>query len=222
MILLTAKNCSFFHSAALENVLQFPVRRCIILLFTVKSVNRAVKTMDTTEKTIEKKYVYRGKIINVRCDGALLPNGEPCKREIVEHHGGAAILCVTGGKIAFVKQYRYAYGKEVLEIPAGKLEAGEDPLNAAKRELKEETGVSAEKFEKIAEVYPSPGYTNEIIYIYRAYPVSAGAASPDPDEFLSVLWIGEEDAEKMLKSGEISDAKTIIALQRYFWEKASR
>lgn len=178
--------------------------------------------MDTTEKTIEKKYVYRGKIINVRCDGALLPNSEPCKREIVEHHGGAAILCVTGGKIAFVKQYRYAYGKEVLEIPAGKLEAGEDPLNAAKRELKEETGVSAEKFEKIAEVYPSPGYTNEIIYIYRAYPVSAGAASPDPDEFLSVLWIGEEDAEKMLKSGEISDAKTIIALQRYFWEKASR
>ena len=106
--------------------------------------------------------------------------------------------------------------------PAGKLEAGEDPLNAAKRELKEETGVSAEKFEKIAEVYPSPGYTNEIIYIYRAYPVSAGVASPDPDEFLSVLWIGEEDAEKMLKSGEISDAKTIIALQRYFWEKASR
>ena len=178
--------------------------------------------MDTTEKTIEKNYVYRGKIINVRCDSALLPSGEPCKREIVEHHGGAAILCEKGGKIAFVKQYRYAYGKEVLEIPAGKLEAGEDPLNAAKRELKEETGVSAEKFEKIAEVYPSPGYTNEIIHVYRAYPVSVGEASPDPDEFLSVLWIGEEQAGKMLKNGEISDAKTIIALQHYFLEKTDR
>lgn len=172
---------------------------------------------------LEKKgYTLKVKVLDWTAQNDAVANGEPCKREIVEHHGGAAILCVTGGKIAFVKQYRYAYGKEVLEIPAGKLEAGEDPLNAAKRELKEETGVSAEKFEKIAEVYPSPGYTNEIIYIYRAYPVSAGAASPDPDEFLSVLWIGEEDAEKMLKSGEISDAKTIIALQRYFWEKASR
>ncbi len=178
--------------------------------------------MDTTERTVEKNYVYRGKIINVRCDSALLPSGEPCKREIVEHRGGAAILCEKGGKIAFVKQYRYAYGKEVLEIPAGKLEAGEDPLNAAKRELKEETGVSAEKFEKIAEVYPSPGYTDEIIHVYRAYPVSVGKSSPDPDEFLSVLWIGEDQAGKMLKNGEISDAKTIIALQHYFLEKARR
>lgn len=135
------------------------------------------------KKTIEKKYVYRGKIINVRCDGALLPNGEPCKREIVEHHGGAAILCVTGGKIAFVKQYRYAYGKEVLEIPAGKLEAGEDPLNAAKRELKEETGVSAEKFEKSPKCTLARLYERNYLYLPRLFRFGGGLLRPIPTSF---------------------------------------
>ena len=172
--------------------------------------------MDTTEKTVAKNYVYRGAIINVRCDDALLPGGKPCKREIVEHRGGAAVLCVKNGKIAFVKQYRYAYGKEMTEIPVGKLEAGEEPLSAAKRELKEETGTEAEKFEKIAEVYPSPGYTNEIIYVYRAYPLSVGEASPDADEFLQAFWLDEAEVKQMIADGKISDAKTLIALQYYF------
>ena len=113
--------------------------------------------MDLTEKTVKKNYLFRGKILSVRCDDAMLPDGRACKREIVEHCGGAAVLCVYKGKVAMVKQYRYAYGEEVLEIPAGKLEQGEDPAAAAKRELKEETGACAEALERIAVVYPSPG-----------------------------------------------------------------
>ena len=138
----------------------------------------------------------------------------------MEHHGGAAVLCVQGGKIAFVRQYRYAYGESVLEIPAGKLEEGEDPLFAAKRELEEETGVTSTDFEKIATVYPSPGYTNEKIYVYRATDGKAGKQRLDDDEFLAVEWIEEKRAKQMLFAGEFSDSKTLIALQDYFLKKA--
>lgn len=172
--------------------------------------------MDATEKTLKKNYVYRGKILSVRCDDALLPDGRPCKREIVEHGGGAAALCAYKGKIAFVKQYRYAYGEEVLEIPAGKLEANEDPASAAKRELREETGVRAQTLEQIAVAYPSPGYTNEKIYIYRALGVTLADSRPDDDEFLSVQWIDEARVRQMLFAGEFNDSKTLIALQYYF------
>lgn len=115
-----------------------------------------------------------------------------------------------------MKQYRYAYGEEVLEIPAGKLEQGEDPAAAAKRELKEETGACAEALERIAVVYPSPGYTNEKIYVYRAAGVTLDSSRPDDDEFLSVQWIDVERVKRMLLSGEFTDAKTLIALQYYF------
>lgn len=172
--------------------------------------------MDLTEKTVKKNYLFRGKILSVRCDDAMLPDGRACKREIVEHCGGAAVLCVYKGKVAMVKQYRYAYGEEVLEIPAGKLEQGEDPAAAAKRELKEETGACAEALERIAVVYPSPGYTNEKIHVYRAAGVTLDSSRPDDDEFLSVQWIDVERVKRMLLSGEFTDAKTLIALQYYF------
>ena len=94
--------------------------------------------MDMTEKTLKKNYVYQGKILNLRVDDALLEDGTNCKREIVEHSGGACVLYVEKGNVLFVKQYRYAYGETVCEIPAGKLNAGEDPKNAAARELEED------------------------------------------------------------------------------------
>ena len=101
--------------------------------------------MDLTEKTVQKHYVYEGKIISVRCDEALRPDGKPCKRELIEHPGGACVLYVEDGRMLLVKQFRYAYGEVLYEIPAGKLEAGEDPALAAARELSEEAGVEAEK-----------------------------------------------------------------------------
>lgn len=172
--------------------------------------------MDLTEKTVQKHYVYEGKIISVRCDEALRPDGKPCKRELIEHPGGACVLYVENGRMLLVKQFRYAYGEVLYEIPAGKLEAGEDPALAAARELSEEAGVEAEKLELLFVMYPTPGYTNEKIYIYRASGGRRTDAHPDEGEFVQAEFVPLEAVKKMLEEGTINDAKTIVAAQAYF------
>lgn len=172
--------------------------------------------MDMTEKTVHRNYIYRGKILTLRCDDALRPDGRPCKREIVEHPGGACVLYAENGKLLFVRQYRYAYGEVVTEIPAGKLNPGEDPAEAAARELEEEAGISAEGLKLLFTMYPTPGYTNEKIYIYRAEGGRRTKAHPDDGEFVSAEWIAEEKVREMLEKGELKDAKTIAAVQAYF------
>lgn len=172
--------------------------------------------MDYVEKTVEKHYVYEGKIIKVRRDDAILPNGEPCIRELVEHSGGASVLYIEDGKVLLVRQFRYAYGESVYEIPAGKLEYGEDPKAAAARELEEEAGVKAGRLELLFTLYPTPGYTNEKIYIYRAYEGEKVQAHLDEGEFLDTAYIPLERAKEMLANGELKDGKTIVALQAYF------
>ena len=174
--------------------------------------------MQLEEKTVRKNYIYRGKIINVRCDDAELPNGRPCRREIVEHPGGACVLCVKDGKVALVKQLRYAYGEAIYEIPAGKLNEGEDPMLAAERELGEETGMIADELVLRFVLYPTPGYTNEKIFIYEALGVREGKQHLDEGEFLNVEFVPIEDALEMVENGAICDAKTIVALQRYALE----
>lgn len=171
--------------------------------------------MDLTEKTVRKNYIYQGKIINLRCDDAMLSDGSPCKREMVEHPGGACVLCVMEGEVVLVKQFRYAYGEELLEIPAGKLNAGEDPKIAAKRELEEETGLIAEDLRLLFVLYPTPGYTNEKIYIYEAQQVKQGMQRLDEGEFLNIVRLPVGEAIEMVKRGEICDAKTIVALLAY-------
>lgn len=174
--------------------------------------------MQLEEKTVRKNYIYRGKIINVRCDDAELPNGRPCRREIVEHPGGACVLCVKDGKVALVKQFRYAYGEAIYEIPAGKLNEGEDPMLAAERELGEETGMIADELVLRFVLYPTPGYTNEKIFIYEALGVREGKQHLDEGEFLNVEFVPIEVALEMVENGVICDAKTIVALQRYALE----
>lgn len=174
--------------------------------------------MQLEEKTVRKNYIYRGKIINVRCDDAELPNGRPCRREIVEHPGGACVLCVKDGKVALVKQFRYAYGEAIYEIPAGKLNEGEDPMLAAERELGEETGMIADDLVLRFVLYPTPGYTNEKIFIYEALGVREGKQHLDEGEFLNVEFVPIEVALEMVENGVICDAKTIVALQRYALE----
>ena len=175
--------------------------------------------MEYVEKTIKKNYIYEGKILKLRRDDAELPNGKSCIREIIEHSGGACVLYVEDGKVLFVRQYRYAYSESVYEIPAGKLEKGEDPMLAAARELEEEAGVKAGRLELLFVNYPTPGYTNEKIYIYRAYDGQKVAAHLDEGEVLDVEYIPLEQVKHMLKSGEIRDGKTIIALQAYLLEE---
>ena len=174
--------------------------------------------MDMTEKTVHRNYIYRGKILTLRCDDALRPDGRPCKREIVEHPGGACVLYAENGKLLFVRQYRYAYGEVVTEIPAGKLNEGEDPMLAAERELGEETGMIADELVLRFVLYPTPGYTNEKIFIYEALGVREGKQHLDEGEFLNVEFVPIEDALEMVENGAICDAKTIVALQRYALE----
>jgi len=172
--------------------------------------------MDLIETTIRKATMYRGKILNVRCDDVRLPNGRTSVREVVDHHGGVCILPVTeDGTILFVRQYRYAYQEPVLELPAGKLEAGEDPFSAGKRELREETGMTAARYYDLGEDYPSPGYTNEIIHLYAADGLQNVGQQLDEDEFLNVESYTLEEALEMVYRGELKDSKTQIALMKY-------
>ena len=170
--------------------------------------------MNLEEKQLSKEYVYRGKIINVRKDKVLLPNGNTSTREVIEHPGGVCVAALTdNNEVLFVKQFRYPYMKVIPEIPAGKRDKnGEDPLECGIRELKEETGASAEKFIPLGKLYPSPGYCGEIIWMYAATGLTYGEQQPDDDEFLTVEKIPLDTAVEMILSGEITDAKTQTAV----------
>lgn len=175
--------------------------------------------MRLEEKTVKKNYIYQGKILTLRKDDVTLPDGSPAIREIIEHSGGACVVYAEQRKVLFVKQYRYAYGECVLEIPAGKLNVGEDPKLAGIRELEEEAGICVNDAKLLFVAYPSPGYTNEKIYVYQAQDGVKTATHLDDGEFLDVVWIDEDRVWQMLKTGEIKDAKTIIGLQAYFLDK---
>lgn len=169
--------------------------------------------MKLTEKTIDKKYIYEGKIINVRVDNAQLENGKITKRELVEHPGGVSIAALTSeNEMLFVRQFRYPYGSVILEAPAGKLEKGEDPFAAGIRELKEETGVVGTNYQSLGNLYPTPGYCNEIIYLYACRISEYGEKQLDEGEFLEVERIPLEKAVKMVMNNEISDAKTQVLI----------
>ena len=168
--------------------------------------------MNLTEKTVKQNVVFEGKIIRVRCDDAELPDGKPCKREVVDHAGGASVLYVREGKVLLVRQFRYPYMEETLEIPAGKLNPGEDPAQTAARELAEETGWQPVSVEHMFTIYPTPGYSAEKIYIYRAHGVREGQVHPDEDEFVTAAFYPIDEVLSMIEKGEIKDAKTIIAV----------
>ena len=167
------------------------------------------------ETATKKEYVYRGKIINVRRDEVAFPNGKESTREIVEHRGAVAVAAVDEeGCIYLVRQFRYAFGEELLEIPAGKLEEGEETahLEAAIRELREETGLTAQQVDYLGVIYPSVGMLTERIHIYLARGLTQGEMDLDEDEFLNVERIPVRELEAMVRRGEIRDAKTISTL----------
>ena len=170
--------------------------------------------MNLEEKTIEKNTLFEGRIINLRKDTALLPNGATATREVVEHPGGVCVAAVDeNDNVLMVKQFRYPYMEIILEVPAGKRDRnGEDPLTCGKRELKEETGAQAKHYVSLGELYPSPGYCDEIIHLFAAKDLSYGECCPDEDEFLAVEKIPLKDAVQMVLSGEIKDAKTQVCI----------
>ncbi len=170
--------------------------------------------MNLQEKQLSSNYLFKGRIINLRQDTALLPNGNTATREVIEHPGGVCVAALTDNdELLFVRQWRYPYGEETLEIPAGKRDRqDEDPLECGKRELQEETGAIADNYIDLHPLYPTPGYINEVIYCYLATGLTFGETNPDEDEFLDVLRIPLEKAVEMVLSGEIKDAKTQIAV----------
>ncbi|MBR2503601.1 MAG: NUDIX hydrolase [Oscillospiraceae bacterium] len=165
------------------------------------------------ETIIGEEEIFSGRVFRVGIRDVVLENGEKTKREVVYHNGGAAILPVDGdGNVYMVRQYRCAFDSEVLEIPAGKLEKGEDPFFAAIRELEEETGFKSDSVIKLGEYWPTVGYCTEKVYLYLAKMLTKGETHFDSDEFISLVKMPFEQAYSMCMSGEIADGKTQLAI----------
>lgn len=168
------------------------------------------------EKTISTEEIFKGKIISLQVEDVELPNGKTSKREIVKHPGAVAVIAVTDeGKIVLVEQYRKAMERTLVEIPAGKLEKGEDPAECARRELEEETGYECKEMEWLVSFYTSPGFADEIVHLYVAKGLSQkeDAAGLDEDEFVNVEEVTLEEAIAYVKEKKIYDAKTAYAIQ---------
>lgn len=169
--------------------------------------------MKLEEKTVNRKTYYQGKILNLRIDDVELPNGKFTKREIVEHKGGVGIIPIDGSDVILVNQFRYAFKKELIEIPAGKREVNEDHRITAERELYEEIGATADEIIYLGEFYPTVGYCEEIIYLYVAKGLHfTGEQHLDDNEFLNITRVNYKDALKMVMNNEIKDGKTVIGL----------
>ncbi len=166
------------------------------------------------EKTLNSQIVYDGKIITVRRDEVELANGRKSFREVVEHSGGVVIVALKGDSILFVKQFRYPIKEVIPELPAGKLEKGEDPDNACERELEEETGYRAKHWTSLGYIYTSIGFCDEKLYLYLAQELEFVGEHPDEGEILENYEYKIKDVEEMIQNGKINDAKTICAIHR--------
>ncbi len=169
--------------------------------------------MNLSEKTLSSKSVFDGRILHITLDEVELADGKMSKREVVNHPGGVAVAALDmDNNVFFVRQFRYPYKEIVLELPAGKLEKGSTPLENGKRELLEETGAEGYSYISLGQVYPSPGYTSEIIHLYACRVQREGENRPDEGEFLNVEKIPLEKAVEMVLNNMIPDAKTQIAV----------
>lgn len=172
------------------------------------------------EKEIKKEIIFDGKIMTVTKEEVELEDGQHAYREVVYHHGGVCILAIKNHQIILVKQFRYPNRLQTIEVPAGKLEAGEDPRDCAFRELEEETNNRAKDMQFVMKVLPSPGYTSEWLYLYEAIDFEEvdDALDGDADEFIDIIKLDIKEAYQKVLTGEIVDAKTVIAIM-YAYQK---
>jgi ADP-ribose pyrophosphatase len=168
------------------------------------------------EVTLNSESIFKGKIISLQVDQVALPNGKTATREIIRHPGAVAVLALLNDTMIVVEQYRKPLERSQVEIPAGKLESGENPLDAARRELEEETGYRSDSVRLISSFATSPGFADEIVHLYLAENLIKGEARPDEDEFLDCEAVTLEQAKQYVKEERICDAKTIMAV--YAWE----
>ncbi len=169
--------------------------------------------MHLEEKQLSSELKYDGRIVKLYADTALLENGDTTLREVIRHPGGVCVVALTEeNDVLFVRQFRYPHGKVLLEIPAGKLEYGEEHRDCGLRELKEETGCTCDSFEYLGNLLPTPAYDTEVIYMYLARGLHSGEQHLDSNEFLEVEKIPLDKAVEMILNNEISDAKTQVAI----------
>lgn len=167
-------------------------------------------------KTICSKEIYKNPVFQLTEDVVVDHTGREAKRGIVRHPGSAAVLAIDAKKRAIlVKQFRVAISRAVWEIPAGKIDEGETPLKAAKRELREETGLTARKWTRLVACYPTPGYVSEKITLFLAEDLKQGEAEPDEGEHLELKWFAFKDLEEEVLRGRLPDGKTLAALYAY-------
>jgi ADP-ribose pyrophosphatase len=176
-----------------------------------ETVERTI--MDYEEKTVSVKHIYKGNIIDVDLVTVTLPDGRTTTRDIVRHPGASVIIPLNEkGEIYMVKQYRKPLEAVSLEIPAGKLDPGEDPLDCARRELMEETGLKARNIIYLTSIHSTPGFSDEVLHMYVAVGLVEGKSCADADEFISTEKHKVEDLSDMILSGKITDAKSIIGI----------
>ena len=169
--------------------------------------------MELRERCVESTTMYEGKIVRLEVDKAELPNGRIATREVVRHPGGVAVIPLDAdGCVITVRQFRYPFYRVVEELPAGKLDPGEDPLDAARRELSEEVGVTAGQMIPLGSVYASPGFCDEELHLFLGLDLTEGACHPDPDEFLERQRVPFDTMVERIMSGEIQDAKTVCGI----------
>ena len=165
------------------------------------------------ETQLSTEQIYKGSLLDVRRDEVSLPNGKTSSREYIKHPGAACIIPVLpDGKIALIKQYRYPVQSEMIELPAGKLDPGEEPEDCARRELEEEIGYSAGKLTFVCNIHPAIGFASEKMWIYLAEYLVKTTENTDHDEFLEIMPTSLAEAVKMVWDGKITDVKTIIGL----------
>jgi ADP-ribose pyrophosphatase len=164
-------------------------------------------------ETLERETIFEGKVVRLYLDKVLLPNGKEAEREVVLHWGAVGMVALDDeDKVYLVRQYRHPVEGDLIEIPAGKLDPGEDPLDCARRELMEEVGYAAEEWTELASFYTSPGFSNEMLHLFLARGLKEGVADPEEDEFLEIMHLPLREAMAMVARGEIRDSKTIAGL----------
>lgn len=175
--------------------------------------------MDLKETTLTSRRAFDGRLLHLDVDTIRLPNGEEAVREVVRHPGGVCVLPLhDDGTVSVVRQFRYPYGEVTTELPAGKLEPGENPDDAIRRELSEEAGLTAREWHKLGVFYPTPGYTDEVLHLYFARGLSQGDCHPDDDEFLAPQRVPLSDLAADVMAGRLPDGKTmalILMVQRF-------
>jgi ADP-ribose pyrophosphatase len=161
--------------------------------------------------------IYTGKVVTLNIDTVTLPNGATIDLETIRHPGAAAVVPVKDdGTVVLIRQFRHAAGGFIYEIPAGKLQPGEDPLHCASRELEEEVGYRASSFELLSSIFTAPGFADEVIHVYKATGLTKGRQQLDPDEVLDIIEMPLAEAVNKIEDGTIRDAKTIIGLQAVY------